>query len=155
MEINKDDLELLIDFINDLAEDEFYTFVKDVPMKHLLRHGECFEFAKTLQYLIPSSRIYYSEKQDHFAVYYNGYLYDAEEKKESLEDFHAISNEELKKAEDYYGHHIMFYHMPLHQALIQELQACSGDYVANLIEKINEEATIIRTLIPKEKQPEN
>lgn len=132
-----DNFKTFIEFIVDLASEEFNNYVP-CPMRFYLRYGGCLELAKTLQYFIPSVRIYYNEKEEHFIVSYNEKFYDAFGKRKNVEDFQEVSYEYIKQYGERYGKDILFEGKPVHLALIKELKACSGEYVNELISSINE-----------------
>ena len=152
----KDNLQNFIDFIIELAHDEFdYCIgaiaIGKISMRYYFRHGGCLELAKVLQYFIPSARICYNVAEEHFVIKHNGVYYDAEAKFTENQGFQEISAEYIHNFEEKYGKDILFEGKPVHLALIQELKNCSGTYINNLIDAINNsnEENISRTLVVK------
>lgn len=134
-----DNFKTFIEFIIDLASDEFGNYVP-CSMRLYFRNGGCLELAKILQYFIPSIHIYFSMEEDHFIVFYNGKFYDAFGEKENTETFQEVSYEYLQQHGEKYGKDILFEGKPVHLAMIQELKACSGNYVSELVTMLNDNA---------------
>lgn len=154
MNEQKDNMQTFIDFIIELAYDEFdycisAVYIREISMRYYFRYGGCLELAKVLQYFIPSARICINKKTDHFVIQYNNAYYDAEEKYETNQEFEEVSLEYITKHSEKYGKDVLFEGKPVHLALIQELKNCSGDYVSNLIDAINNEEPTSRKLVTK------
>ena len=159
MQEQKDTMQNFIDFIIELANDEFdycieAVYIREISMRDYFRNGGCLELAKVLQYFVPTARIYTDKMKDHFVIQHNDAYYDAEEKYEANQEFEEVTLEYIAKNSEKYGKDVLFEGKPVHIALIQELKKCSGTYVSDIVKSLNNEAqSITRKLVTKVSLP--
>ncbi len=154
MNEQKDNMQTFIDFIIELAYDEFDYCVEAVHIRKVTMSDYFFskgslELAKVLQYFIPKVQICSNETENHFVIKFNENYYDAKQRYTTNQGFQEVSLDFIKRYEEYYGKDVLFEGKPVHLALIQELKNCSGDYVSNLIDAINNEEPTSRKLVTK------
>lgn len=136
--MNEEKVIEFINFINELVDDEFSEYL-DVPARYYFLHGGCLELAKVLRYYIPESTMAINENGDHIAIKYRNNLYDGTGKIEAPERFFELNDDDVLYLSDYLGRNeIKFERKSVDNAIIQELEQCSGNYVKNLISNIRQ-----------------
>lgn len=134
MEMN---IETLINFIKDLVKDEFDYALDYVEPEYYFQHGGCLEFAKILKHYINDSSIVISKDKNHFAVKYEDEVYDVTGKLSNPTEFTEVNQEYIQQYQEQYGRNIKIEDKTVDNAIIDELNNCSGDYVEQLVSNIN------------------
>lgn len=128
-----------INFINDLVNDEFDYCIDYVDSKYYFMHGGCLEFAKVLHHYLKNSYIVIRDDFEHFAVEYEGNIYDTGGMVSEKGLYYRLSHDDLLKVEHRYGIlELKFGNEKVHSIMIKEVDCCSGEYVKRLLHKINE-----------------
>ena len=117
--------------------DEFAHCIDYVDSRYYFTHGGCLEFAKVLNHYLIGSKIVISKDFEHFAVWFNGDIYDAYGIVSDKDSFFSVTYEELSLIEYKYGLGLKFNGQFVDMAIINEVNNCSGDYVGKLLQKIN------------------
>ena len=133
------DMLLFIDFINDLVNDMFASFLDHVDAKYYFNHGGCLEFAEVLQNFFPKGKIQIRKDFDHFAFSYNDVLYDTNGRVKEKEDYFNISKEDIETYKERYGRGVKFYGQDVVNALTEEIKKCRMNF---LIDKIRNSSLI-------------
>ncbi len=128
-----EDMLLFIDFINNLVNDTFASFLDHVDARYYFNHGGCLEFAEVLQNFFPKGKIQIRKDFDHFVFSYNDILYDTNGRVKEKEDYFNISKEDIENYKERYGRGVKFEGKDVVSALTEEIKKCRMDF---LIDKI-------------------
>lgn len=138
MKNEKNTFEKLLDFILDLVDDEFDQYLSPVNACYYFSGIGCLELAKIIKHFIPSCTLKTNPESGHIAISCEEETYSAGGKIPNAENYIEIEEEEMELLNEYYHQEILFEGKPVAEAVIQELELCTGDYLANLISSINQ-----------------
>lgn len=122
------EMEMLINFINDLATDLYYERLY-VDGKFLFLNGGCLNLVKIIQTYVPypTTQIYLKNDLEHCAIKYKNELYDATGKIIDYENYKLATPEDLLYMEDRFGNHLEYLH--IYETIINELSMINISHI--------------------------
>ena len=131
-------VEEFIKFINELMDDEFSACIDFFSAEFYFTNGGCLEFAKILNHYLVGSEFVISKDFGHFAILFNGNIYDAKGLVKDKENYSVISLDNLKNVEYFYGRGVKINGQTVNDSMIKEIDVCSSsNYVKELIKDVN------------------